>query len=81
MAAPTLLDYVAAVKAKQAKDAADMIAYAKAVLAQQAAHRLAKSGQSVRGVGAFDVASLDWKQLGAGALVGVGIGYVLFATK
>ena len=40
---------------------------------------LARCGTA--GVGALEMPALDWKQIGAGLLVGVGIGYVFFATK
>ena len=31
--------------------------------------------------GAFEMPALDWKQIGVALVVGVGVGYVLFAAK
>lgn len=31
--------------------------------------------------GALEMPALDWKQIGVSLVVGVGLGYVLFATK
>ena len=36
--------------------------------------------ESTAGLGAFDL-TINWPQAALGALVGVGLGYVLFATK
>ena len=33
------------------------------------------------GVGAFELPPIDWKQIGLGLVVGVGLGYVLFGSR
>lgn len=33
------------------------------------------------GTGAVELPAISWKQVGLGAIVGLGLGYVLFATK
>lgn len=35
----------------------------------------------LHGLGAMEMPALDWKQIGVGLFVGVGLGYVLFARK
>jgi hypothetical protein len=46
-----------------------------------AAHPFGAVPCGCAGTGALEMPVLDWKQIGVGLIVGVGLGYVFFATK